>query len=478
MSSCGRGRGHAGLLGAGPGASADWRGISTSAAPTLPGVVHHATRCHDVELLLAAAHLSGRPPGLRRRRAPASGAARRGRAAPRRPAPDRRPRRPAHDAGQFALPSEPLRCLDGGRDRGRRRSRPASTTRQLARGRPHRFARTSLWAVGPDPSAGCDRAARSPCSATDGDPELRPSPMPTSPEPSRAGDSRLGGPGQPGGACGHAEAALASCPPLDRPEVRGHALMYRGSAPLAMGEADRCERPERRPSEILQSFPRTELGVRVCVNVSGSAYRAGQFDQAESYVEHGLQLAKGSEFFSGEYRLALRPEPRCGSAAAIGPRPSASCARCSPPTASPASWSPLATCLLARVPARQGRPRRVPLCRRRSLAAARREHRRTPRLGPGRHRRGRVRAGWRGQLPATGTGWPSPTTWPTPCCDAPAPAATTRSPPSSPATCAGRASTTRPRPAAPEPWASGLRGDCAAAAEWRRRGEPTRKRSS
>ena len=128
--------------------------------------------------------------------------------------------------------------------------------------------------------------------------------------------------------------------------------MYRGSALLAMGEptgaADLSE-----AIEILQELPRTELAVRACVNASGSAYRAGQFDQAESYVEHGLQLAKGSEFFSGEYRLALT---RAAVRVSRGRWSEAERELRSLLAADgqPGIMGPLATCLLARLLARRG----------------------------------------------------------------------------------------------------------------------------
>jgi tetratricopeptide (TPR) repeat protein len=103
----------------------------------------------------------------------------------------------------------------------------------------------------------------------------------------------------------HAERALQLAGQLDgRPELRGYALMYLGSARLAIGDGAGAD-DLAHAIGILQDFPRTDLAVRACVNASGAAYRAGRFDQAERYVEHGLQLAKGTEFFSGAYRLAL-----------------------------------------------------------------------------------------------------------------------------------------------------------------------------
>ena len=102
----------------------------------------------------------------------------------------------------------------------------------------------------------------------------------------------------------HAQRALQLAEQVERPELQGYALMYLGSARLAIGDgagADDLAHAIR----ILQEFPRTDLAVRACVNASGAAYRSGRFDQAERYVEHGLQLAKGTEFFSGGYRLAL-----------------------------------------------------------------------------------------------------------------------------------------------------------------------------
>jgi hypothetical protein len=51
--------------------------------------------------------------------------------------------------------------------------------------------------------------------------------------------------------------------------------------------------------------PRIETAVRACVNASLIALRVGRLEDVERYVGLGLDLAAGTEFFAGEYRLAL-----------------------------------------------------------------------------------------------------------------------------------------------------------------------------
>jgi DNA-binding winged helix-turn-helix (wHTH) protein/tetratricopeptide (TPR) repeat protein len=102
----------------------------------------------------------------------------------------------------------------------------------------------------------------------------------------------------------HASRALELAKTLARDDLRGYALMYRGSERLALGDADgRADLDEA--VAVLRTLSRVDFAVRACVNASGSAYRAGRYTEAERYVELGFELAQDAEFFSGEYRLAL-----------------------------------------------------------------------------------------------------------------------------------------------------------------------------
>ena len=57
--------------------------------------------------------------------------------------------------------------------------------------------------------------------------------------------------------------------------------------------------------ELAHLDPRDELPARACVNTSGGSYRAGRLDDAERYVRLGLERAGGGEFAAGTYRLEL-----------------------------------------------------------------------------------------------------------------------------------------------------------------------------
>ena len=211
--------------------------------------------------------------------------------------------------------------------------------------------------------------------------------------------------------------------------------------------------------------------MRACVNASGAAYRAGQFDQAESYVERGLQLAKGSEFFSGEYRLALT---RAAVRVSRGRWSEAERELRSLLAADgePGIMGPLATCLLARLLARRGDHEGAGALVAVAWAAVAGSDEALSR--PGRHRRCRV--GWLAAAadPDPDPGWLSELR-------ALAQPALDLALATSNHTIAAElsrylrwAGSDGPGvPGAPEPWAAGLRGDWQSAAEqWRRRGEP------
>ncbi|MFP3899746.1 MAG: AAA family ATPase [Acidimicrobiia bacterium] len=164
-------------------------------------------------------------------------------------------------------------------------------------------ARTVLWARGPNASRLAARRALD-VLGPHGDPELR---AIAHADLARAlGELTTVGSVAEGCEEAVAEAgeALALAQELGRADLEGYALMYLGCERLALGDEAGAEDLDS-AIRALRCFPRTELAVRACVNASGAAYRAARFDEAERYVEVGLQLGKDAEFASGEYRLAL-----------------------------------------------------------------------------------------------------------------------------------------------------------------------------
>jgi DNA-binding winged helix-turn-helix (wHTH) protein/tetratricopeptide (TPR) repeat protein len=101
-----------------------------------------------------------------------------------------------------------------------------------------------------------------------------------------------------------AERAVALAGPLGRGDLLGQALMYRGSDRLDLGDP-RGYHDIDEAIALAAGDPRVELRVRACVNASGSAFRSGRLEEAERFVDLGLDLAAGAEFFAGEYRLGL-----------------------------------------------------------------------------------------------------------------------------------------------------------------------------
>jgi tetratricopeptide (TPR) repeat protein len=211
--------------------------------------------------------------------------------------------------------------------------------------------RTVLWAVGPDASC---RAIQQAIDALGhgGNTELRST---AHADMARAlgelvtvGSVAQGNPA----AAAHAEQALVLAVQLDQPDLRGYALMYRGSERLASGDNGGA-RDLDEAIALLTASNRTDLAVRACVNAAGAAFRASRFDVAERYVEQGLQLAKGTEFFSGEYRLSLTR----ASVRASGGRwreAEAELRALLAENGEPGIMEPLARCLLARLLGRQG----------------------------------------------------------------------------------------------------------------------------
>jgi hypothetical protein len=248
---------------------------------------------------------------------------------------------------------------------------------------------------------------------------------------------------------------------LDRPDLRGYALMYRGCERLALGEEDGA-RDIDDAIALLATLPRIDVAVRACVNASGAAFRAGHFGDAEHYVDLGFELGRDAEFVSGEYRLALTR----ASVRAAGGQWTEAIAELEALLASrgePGIMAPLARSLLARLLARQARHDDAEAILRDAEAEAPTAEVRV--VGP--ITIARVEAAW-----LAGTGL-----------DLAARARPVLELASSTANTAIGAELSRylqragldgaPVQGAPEPWASGLRGDWRESAErWAGRGEP------
>jgi DNA-binding winged helix-turn-helix (wHTH) protein/tetratricopeptide (TPR) repeat protein len=422
-------------------------------------VVHHATHCGDIELLLTAGPTAAH-------QASAAGAHRQAvrhieavlRHAPRLPV--------ALRADLLTLQTHSLYLLNhfdaslASAKEAVAMSGEQDDPDQLARSL-IAYARTSLWAVGPESAREAIERALA-VLGEDGDLELR---AIAHADLARAvGElATLGSVARANPvAVQHAQRALQLAEQVERPELQGYALMYLGSARLAIGDgagADDLAHAIR----ILQEFPRTDLAVRACVNASGAAYRSGRFDQAERYVEHGLQLAKGTEFFSGGYRLALT---RASVRVSRGQWREAESELRSllSSDGEPGIMESFARCLLARVMARRGEhegaQELVALARR---AATGSNERRL--VGPV-------------AIAAVETSWLAGRSADLVELAEPALAGGAGAADHTIAAELTRylqwAGVDRPGVgAAPEPWASGLRGDWrAAAAQWRKRGEP------
>jgi tetratricopeptide (TPR) repeat protein len=101
-----------------------------------------------------------------------------------------------------------------------------------------------------------------------------------------------------------AERAVALAERIGRDDLRAQALMYRGSDRVDLGDPGGHDDMDE-AIELARRDPRIETAVRACVNASLIAVRTGRLDEAERLVELGIDLAAGTEFFAGEYRLAL-----------------------------------------------------------------------------------------------------------------------------------------------------------------------------
>jgi DNA-binding winged helix-turn-helix (wHTH) protein len=102
----------------------------------------------------------------------------------------------------------------------------------------------------------------------------------------------------------HAERSLELAERLGDTALRCHALQYRGTGRLALGDARGAD-DLAFAVELAGLDGRDELPARACVNAAGGSFRAGRLDAAERYVRLGLERAAGGEFTAGAYRLEL-----------------------------------------------------------------------------------------------------------------------------------------------------------------------------
>jgi DNA-binding winged helix-turn-helix (wHTH) protein/tetratricopeptide (TPR) repeat protein len=101
-----------------------------------------------------------------------------------------------------------------------------------------------------------------------------------------------------------AERAVALALRIGREDLLAQALMYRASARVALDDPGGHDDVDEAVA-LARRDSRAETAVRACVNASLIDLRSGRLDEAERFVELGLDLAAGSEFFAGEYRLTL-----------------------------------------------------------------------------------------------------------------------------------------------------------------------------
>jgi DNA-binding winged helix-turn-helix (wHTH) protein/tetratricopeptide (TPR) repeat protein len=210
--------------------------------------------------------------------------------------------------------------------------------------------RSALWARGPTLGAAVERRALD-IAGDAGDPELR---AVAHADMARAlGELVTIGSVAQGNrtALEHASHAFRLADDLDRDDLRGYALMYRGAERLALG--DDAGAGDIDAAITLLEPVRADLAVRACVNASGASFRAGRLAAAERYIELGFQLSPDTEFFSGEFRLALT---RASLRAARGDWGDAIAELRAILTleVQPGIMAPLARSLLARLLARQG----------------------------------------------------------------------------------------------------------------------------
>jgi DNA-binding CsgD family transcriptional regulator len=101
-----------------------------------------------------------------------------------------------------------------------------------------------------------------------------------------------------------AECALELADRVDDDVLRSHALIYRGSSRLALGDPG-GEDDLKTSLRLVEADPRPEIYMRACVNAAGSTHRFGRIDAAFRYVELGLRRGRDAEFFAADYRLNL-----------------------------------------------------------------------------------------------------------------------------------------------------------------------------
>jgi DNA-binding winged helix-turn-helix (wHTH) protein len=102
----------------------------------------------------------------------------------------------------------------------------------------------------------------------------------------------------------HAERSLTLAEHLGDSYLRCHALQYRGTGRISVGD-ERGLEDVALAVELAHLDPRDETPTRACVNAAGGSLRAGRLDDAERYATLGLERGRGGEFTAGAYRLEL-----------------------------------------------------------------------------------------------------------------------------------------------------------------------------
>jgi DNA-binding winged helix-turn-helix (wHTH) protein/tetratricopeptide (TPR) repeat protein len=151
----------------------------------------------------------------------------------------------------------------------------------------------------------------------------------------------------------HAMRSLVLAERLGDTSLRCHALQYRGTGRLALGDPGGAD-DLALAVELAGRDGRDELPARACVNAAGGCFRAGRLDEAERYVRLGLERAAGGEFTAGAYRLELTLQGVCLNRGRWDEAEAGLRALVEWP-GEPGIMRPLAASLLVRLLARQGR---------------------------------------------------------------------------------------------------------------------------
>ena len=199
------------------------------------------------------------------------------------------------------------------------------------------YARTSLWAVGPESAREAIERALA-VLGEDGDLELR---AIAHADLARAvGElATLGSVAQANPVAVRARPARAAAGRAGRAaRAAGYALMYLGSARLAIGDAAGAD-DLAHAIRILQEFPRTDLAVRACVNASGAAYPLGPVRPGRTVRRARPPAREGHRVLLRAGTASRSRGPPSVSAVGIGAKPRASSDPFCRQMVSRASWS-------------------------------------------------------------------------------------------------------------------------------------------